>query len=104
MEIVISRPKQYIDRVRAYDLQVDGLSVAKIRPGEEIRITVPEGSQNLVAKVDWCASNVFPLAGLQAGARLEVKNPMGRKMWLPFYPIYAITVHRASYLLIHEAP
>jgi hypothetical protein len=103
MEISVSRPRQYVDRVRAYELFVDGRSVAKIRAGTELRIVVPDDAKTLVARVDWCSSNEFSLADLGANATLEVKNPMGRKMWFPFYPIYAVTFNRKSYLLISEA-
>lgn len=100
MQIIISRPKQYADRTRVYKLRIDGNLVAKIKANEEVCITIPEGAQTLHATIDWCSSNHFSLINIKDNEKLEVKNSYVRKIWIPFYPLYAITFKKNSYLNI----
>jgi hypothetical protein len=103
MEIVISRPKQFADRVRAYKLLIDGKIISKLKAGEEVRVTLPENAKILTAKIDWCSSNEFNLSNVRANENIEVKNAMSRKLWIPFFAIYAITFRKNSYLSINKA-
>jgi hypothetical protein len=103
MELVIFRPKQFVDRARAYILSIDGKPIAKLKAGEEIKIDVPENAKILSASIDWCSSNDFLLSGICNNQKIEVKNSISRKIWIPLYILYAITLKRKSYLNIATA-
>ena len=103
MEILISRPKQFADYFRKYAVLVDGKVMAKLAAGEEIRIVLPENSKILSASIDWCSSNKFQLSELSESQKIVVKNVMGKKLWLPFYILYAISILRKSYLIVEKA-
>jgi hypothetical protein len=103
MEVVISRPKQSADILRVYNLMIDGEIVAQLKAGEEVRVTLPENAKTLSATIDWCASNELLVSGLSDGERLEVKNAISTKIWIPFFPLYAVIFKRKSYLSLHRA-
>jgi hypothetical protein len=104
MEIVVIRPKQYADRLRAYKLYIDSKPVAEIKAGQEIRLLIPQNSSKLLAKVDWCSSNEFDLSAMKENGKIEIANAISKKKaWIPFYVIYAITVGRKQYLRIEKA-
>ena len=103
MEIIVSRPKQFADRTRAYKLLIDGKVISKLNAGEEIRITVPEDAKILTAKIDWCSSNQFYLSNLKANERIEVKNAISSRLWIPFFGIYVIAFKKNTYLSMYKA-
>jgi hypothetical protein len=103
MEIIISRPKQFADRIRAYELLIDGKTISKLKAGEEVRITLPENAKILTAKIDWCSSNEFNLSNVTANENIEVKNAISRKLWISFFAVYAITFKKNAYLSISKA-
>lgn len=102
MEVIVSRPLQFVDRIRSYKLEIDGEFCGEIKPGQEIRLNIPEQAKTLVAKIDWCSSNIFDLTGLQANEKLEVKNAVPLKVLIPFYSFYAISIARKRYLHIEK--
>lgn len=103
MKILVSRPKQYADRIRSYNLLVDGKLLARIKAGEEIYVTLPENARVISAKIDWCSSNKFNLSSITANEKIEVKNAIAKKIFIPFYVLYAITFKKNAYLHIAKA-
>jgi hypothetical protein len=103
MEIVVIRPKQFADRLRAYKLYIDGKPVGKIKAGQEVCLSIPQNSSKLLAKIDWCSSNEFDLSAIKENEKLEIVNTMSEKAWIPFYIIYLTTVGRKKYLRVEKA-
>ena len=103
MEVLIIRPAQFADKVRAYKLEIDGKPCGEIKTGQEITLNIPENAQQLLAKIDWCTSNKFDLAEIRDNERLEVKNAMALKLLIPFYIFYAITFGKNKYLKIERS-
>ncbi len=98
MKIEISRPKQYADGLRAYTIKIDGNKIAKIKPGESITVTVPEGASSMRANVDFGLSNEINLSELSSDSKLTVKNTFSHKLWIPFIGFYYATFARKKYL------
>ena len=103
MEIIVFRPKQFADRARAYDLNLDGKVIAKLKAGEEIKVKLPENAKTLSASIDWCSSNEFQLSSINGNEKIEIKNSISKKIWIPFFVLYAITFKKNSYLSIGKA-
>jgi hypothetical protein len=103
MEVLIIRPSQFADRVRAYKLEIDGKPAGVIKAGQEITLNIPENAQQLLAKIDWCTSNKFDLTGIRDNEKLEIKNAMALKLLIPFYIFYAITFGKNKYLKIERS-
>lgn len=102
MQITIKRPKQFAEIFRSYQIHVDGSFVAEIKAGEEVSINLKEGAKTLSATIDWCSSNRFSLADIKDNDKLEVKNSIANKIWIPFYPLYAVAFKKNSYLKIDK--
>lgn len=100
MDISITRPKQFADKIRAYKLYIDDIQVAEIKSGKTITISIPQDAKKLYASVDWCSSNEFDLFTIKPGVSLEVKNSFSHKLWIPFLPLYYITLGNKKYLKI----
>jgi hypothetical protein len=53
-EIVVSRPADgYVDRLRSYGIVVDGNTLASLRRGDDVTLTVTAGHHKVRAKIDW---------------------------------------------------
>jgi len=59
-EITIARPPAvWRDRLRAYELMVDGYPVASVNPDESETVPVVAGHHSVWVKIDWCRSDVL---------------------------------------------
>lgn len=95
----IHRPYQYVTSFAKYTLLVDGVRTAQIRSGETIEVPVSAGTHSLVAKIDWCSSNVLQLTCLDGQVRgLEVGCRVRGWRW-PLYPL-CITVLYSRFLYL----
>lgn len=106
MEIEITRPKQIRDRIRDYHLVVDGKKLVKIKPNSTTSVQLPEGTEFIQAKIDWCSSPLFNVKDIK-GNRVVIKNSMGggiRGSILKtlFMPLYYVTFGKGKYLTIES--
>jgi hypothetical protein len=49
-------PKGYPDRLRAYNIILDGRKVGPVKSGEAIDIAMEPGTHAAMLKIDWCSS------------------------------------------------
>ncbi|SDO22397.1 hypothetical protein [Geodermatophilus sp. DSM 45219] len=55
--LVVSRPAGwYQDRLRRYEVLVDGRVAGRLRRGEDLRLDVPAGRHSVQARIDWTGS------------------------------------------------
>lgn len=52
----VTRPREWQNKLRKYQLYVDGEKVGDIANGETKDFILPEGLHTVVAKIDWCSS------------------------------------------------
>lgn len=57
--IEIKRDTAYADKLRAYQVELDGNVIGKIGDGESKSFDVSRGTHNLRMRVDWARSNVI---------------------------------------------
>ncbi len=100
MEIEVTRPKQFTDKIRDYQLIVDGNSVAKIKSDSKVIISIPDNAEYLQAKIDWCTSPKFYIKEIKSNQVL-VKNSFSGKLTMIF-ALYYITFGRSKYLTINS--
>lgn len=100
MIIEVSRPKQYADMARDYRLLADGKNIAVLARGSTQTITLPEGTQELTAVIDWCSSPALKVSDIHSG-KIEVRNAFASSLVKSlFLPLYYISFGRAKYLVI----
>lgn len=67
--ITIERDRTLADRLRAYNVVVDGVLVASLRSGDSLTFPVVPGNHVLGLRTDWWASTELPFVA-QSGARI----------------------------------
>lgn len=130
--ICIRRPKEWMNRLRRYELYLDGKSAGKIKNDDIQEFQVPPGEHTLHARVDWCGSKdyrfniaegetkylkisgfrhsnwIMPLGLITVLAEVALRRMIGSTLslllLLPFGLIllYYFTIGRKSYLLLRE--
>lgn len=58
--IVITRKNEWNNRLREIGVYVDGKKLGTVSNGETKTFTVPAGTHQLMAKIDWCRSRELP--------------------------------------------
>jgi hypothetical protein len=54
--LTIERDSGYADRIRAYQVIVDGTKVGEVRNGETKQFFITPGQHQFWLKIDWCGS------------------------------------------------
>jgi hypothetical protein len=52
----LTRDAGYADSIRAYKVVLDGTAIGEIRNGESKEFSIPAGTHQLEARIDWCKS------------------------------------------------
>ena len=78
----ITRPqKKWQDKLRAYEIFIDGNRVGAITQGDEVSVPVTPGQHKLQLKIDWCCSPVVEV-DLTDGSTFEISCGPNSKPWL----------------------
>jgi hypothetical protein len=99
--VILARPKQWSDRLRSYRVLVDGAEVGRLSPIAELRIELPEGEHEVVAKIDWARSNRLSML-IRAGEVTELEVGANARGWLLLFGIYFATVGFWQYLYLRH--
>lgn len=98
-EIVVTRPAEgYVDRLRSYEIVVDGSARATLRRGEEVRVPVAAGRHTVRARIDWARSgDVEVTLGGEDTAFFLCQPGFGFSLLRPTALLY-VTIWRKRYL------
>jgi hypothetical protein len=99
--LAIARDSGYADRLRAYQIVLDGERIGEIRDGEIKEFSIPSGKHTLSLKIDWCGSeNVGFVMDSAEKLAFQVKsNLRGLRLFLSlWYVLFA----RRSYLRLER--
>jgi len=100
MNIQVFRPKQFVDMARDYKLFADDVEVAIIQRGVSQTVEIPDSTENLQAKIDWCSSQSFPVSSINEKG-IIIKNSFGSNIFTLFLlPLYYITFGKNKYLTV----
>ena len=83
-KLLIKRNSEWANKMRSFDLYLNGRKFAEIKDKQVLSFTVPEGKYQLMAKIDWCGSQPIEI-DLKEGEikRVEVKGFIFSKALLP---------------------
>jgi len=102
MEIEVTRPKQYADKIRDYYLWADGKEVGKVKPNSVTTFTIPDDTLKIRATIDWCASQEFEVKNIKSN-QLTISNTFGSNLLSALLlPLYYITLGKNKYLTIES--
>lgn len=84
----VHRAKQLADRLRAYEIFVDGESKGAVRAGGAVDFRVENGRHRIVLRLDWCASNAIEFSLWDdETAEFDCGNNTGG-FWSVFYVLF----------------
>ena len=100
-KITITRHRGFVDRLRAYQVRVDGAVVGSVKAGESASFSVPDGRHSLIMRIDWCGSAQL---GFEATAGEHLTFECGSSLagWrLLLAPLY-VTIRTDQYLWLRR--
>jgi len=102
MEIEVTRPKQYADKMRDYYLWADDKEIGKIKPNSVTIFTIPDDTLKIRATIDWCASQEFDVKKLKSN-KVTISNTFASNLLSALIlPLYYITFGKHKYLTIES--
>ena len=85
-KIILKRKSAFADRMRAYQIYLDGKKVGKIQNGDDWEWICEDGSHTLQLRIDWCTS---PTLTFESNGDFECQsNITGWKIPLAFFYIF----------------
>ena len=99
----IIRDSGYADRLRAYQVIVDGKHVGDLRDGQTKEFPVSAGQRQLSLKIDWCGSKTVSFSVAEDDtvtfhAKSNLRGPM------VFAALWYALFDRHSYLTLEQEP
>jgi hypothetical protein len=100
--ITVRRTTAYPDRLRAYEVKIDGLVVGSIRARESLTIPVTGGRHSLRLRIDWCGSEQINFE-TQAGEHAFFECGSSLSGWRVILVFFYITFWNHRYLWLRRA-
>ena len=72
--IIIRRPAALMNRMRPYQVWVDGEKKAVVANGQAVEMTVAPGNHTVELKINWCSSNTVTVAAGASPTYLKVES------------------------------
>jgi hypothetical protein len=95
-KIRLVRPSRLADRIRSYNILVNGKSAGFIGNNGTLEIAAPAGAITIQAAIDWARSAPLTVNALpDQTIEIEVSNP-----WSSWKALWAVTFGRNTYLLL----
>lgn len=95
-KIIVTRPSQWMNRIRGYKVFINGNQVGIIKNGTTEEYLVEPGANSVECKIDWCGSKVYS-ANLQPGETSYLKVSSGMKLYYLFVAVMAVGIFLLTY-------
>ena len=83
-KLLIKRNSEWANKMRSFELFLNGVKISEIKDNQLISFNIPEGKYQLVAKIDWCGSKpVYFDISEDEVKRIEIKGFIFSKYLLP---------------------
>ena len=96
--INLRRTPGYVDRIREYEIVLDGKAVGKIKNGGEIQIAAYPGVHEIYLRLYWCRSNVVRFN--YEGAKIKFVCGNCLTGWQVLFWVFYFVFLRNNYLWI----
>jgi hypothetical protein len=94
--IRIVRLQQFADRLRSYQITLNGRDAGSLARNGVIEVTVPPGKATIEARIDWGRSRLLTIDA-RPGETVEIEV---RNNWGPLLALWAATFGSGSYLTL----
>ena len=95
----IRRTTSWPDRLRSYQVVVDGDRVAVLHPGGVIEFPISPGHHTIVIRIDWCSSNTLEFE-VMPGERVIFECGSNLTGWRMVLALFYILFVRHEYLYL----
>lgn len=83
-KLVIKRNSEWANKMRSFELYLNGRKFADIKDKQVVSFEIPEGKYQLLARIDWCGSKPLNIEIAEGKIkRVEVKGFIFSKYLLP---------------------
>ena len=97
-KIKIQRTSKFTNKMRDYQIFIDGQKVGKISDGETKEFEVTTGKHSVTAKVDWCSSPDVLINIGDGETKCLAVDVSKNATIVPFYTIFC----KNKYLILNE--
>jgi hypothetical protein len=100
-QINIRRSKSYADRLRAYTVQVDHVTVASLAADQSATVPIMAGRHTLRLRIDWCGSEELQF---EAQSREQITFECGSKLtgWRILLALFYVLFRTRQYLWLRR--
>jgi hypothetical protein len=96
-ELIIRRVDDSAGVLRRMRILVDGVEVAKLRPGRRTNVSVPPGVHRIRAQLDWCSSDDLDVEiGIASECAIEVEFPFSAVLRVFYRPKGTIKIRKVN--------
>jgi hypothetical protein len=95
---VFRNPSWYRDRLRSYEVEVDGKKGARLKPGGTANVPVAPGNHGVRITIDWCSSRRVEVSVAEGETRRLRCRAAGNPLLIPLY----LTVWRDRYVVLEQ--
>ncbi|WP_300436250.1 hypothetical protein [Christiangramia sp.] len=90
-KLIIRRNSEWANKMRSFDLFLNGIKFAEIKDKQVLSFEIPEGRYQLIAKIDWCGSKPLKLE-IKEGEikRIEINGFILSTYFLPVALVAAL--------------
>ncbi len=97
----VSRVSSYADRLRAYEVFIDGQPVGPLRAGEDLEVKVQPGPHHMIVKIDWCSSKPIQFT-LTSGDTGQFECASNLEGWRAGLALFYVLFRRDHYLTLKQ--
>src|SRR5438105_13908739 len=94
--IVVHRSASWLDKVRAYQIFVDGKRVGSVKDGTEVAIETTAGIHTVQLRIDWCSSPELQLEVANGKVETVACGPNSKLLLALLY----VSIWRHKYIWI----
>ena len=96
--LTVQRDKGWTDKIRKYQILVDGVETGQIGEGEVLHHQIALGHHVVEAKIDWCGSQPLHFDAQSEDKVVLVRS--GLRGWRVLFSIFYIIFNRRGYLTL----
>jgi myo-inositol catabolism protein IolC len=96
--LTVERDKGWTDKLRKYQILLDGVEIGRLGEGAKLLHQVGEGRHVIEAAVDWCGSQPLSFEANAQDLVVTVKSAL--RGWRVFFSLFYIIFNRRGYLTL----
>lgn len=96
----VQRDKGWTDKLRNYQVLLDGVKIGELAEGAELLHQIEVGRHVIEATIDQCGSQPFTFEADSEGVTVTVRSAL--RGWRVFLSLFYIVFNRRGYLIVES--